>query len=126
MNEWVRKIEAPMEVEVLEESALAMAQSTIQNAVDQAGISRAEMARKMKRPRSFVSRMLGGSHNLTIKTMSRALWACGFEVRFQTTPVVWTWKAYNGIQTEVELPAQAGSSMPVAMSTASIELPVCA
>lgn len=74
-------------VEILEETALAMAQATIQNALTRSGMTRAEFARRLKRPPSFVSRMLSGDHNLTIKTMARALAACGQEVRFETAPL---------------------------------------
>ena len=88
MNIWMTP---PSKVEILEESALAMAQSTIQGAVDAAGISKADLARKIGCNRSFVSRMLTGSHNLTIKTMARTLAACGFEVRFEKVRIEWNW-----------------------------------
>lgn len=113
MNEWMKSSQVRVDPEVLEETALAMAQATIQNAINQTDINRAELARKMNRPRSFVSRMLSGRHNLTIKTMARALAACGLEVRFSTTPVEWNW------DTQMEMPLgeqdpcpQAGSTMP--------------
>jgi len=73
--------------DILEEGALAVAQATIQNAIDHSGISRAELARRLDRPRSFVSRMLCGDHNLTIRTMARALLACGYELRFDSVPL---------------------------------------
>jgi hypothetical protein len=94
MNEWViryRKPQPEPDMEILEESALAMAQATIQNAINASGISRSELARRMNRPRSFVTRMLSGDHNLTVKTMSRALAACGYELRFGYEPIYWGW-----------------------------------
>lgn len=92
MNEqWVAISHEDPDFEVLSESALAMAQATIQNAMDKSKISRATLARKMDTPRSFISRMLSGSHNLTIKTMARALAACGYEIAFSLTPVRWYW-----------------------------------
>jgi transcriptional regulator with XRE-family HTH domain len=75
------------DLEILEEGALAMAQSTIQNAINLSEITRAELARRLGRPRSFISRMLRGDHNLTIKTMARTLLACGYEVRFSIEPL---------------------------------------
>ena len=100
-----------VDLEVLEESALAMAQSTIQSAITKSGISRAEMARRMNRNRSFISHMLTGSHNLTIKTMARSLAVCGFEVRFEPVALEWTWVDIAPTpQKEVE-PANAGSTM---------------
>jgi transcriptional regulator with XRE-family HTH domain len=91
MSEWVGALNNPIDVEVLEESALAMAQSTIQNAIDEAQISRSDLARRMQISRSGISRILSGSHNLTIKTMAKALAGCGREVRFETVPIVWNW-----------------------------------
>src|SRR5713226_5968222 len=108
MSSWLNPMDAPIDVEVLEEAALAMAQSTIQNAINQARISRADLARKMERPRSFISLMLSGSHNLTIKTMSRALAACGFEVRFQHVPIAWNWRSTApAVPADRHLPAHA-------------------
>ncbi len=113
MTHWVRQPTAPIDVEVLEESALAMAQSTIQNAINEAGITRADLARKMECPRSFVSRMLSGNHNLTVKTMSKSLAACGFEVRFQRVPIMWNWGTQVPNHSEETLPALAGSTMSI-------------
>ncbi|MDE2814078.1 MAG: helix-turn-helix transcriptional regulator [Gemmatimonadota bacterium] len=73
--------------EVLSESALAQAQAVIQNAMDQTSTSRADLARGMNRSRSFVSRFLSGSHNLTIKTMARAALVCGYEIKFGLAPL---------------------------------------
>ena len=107
---WIGNIDSEVDIEVLEESALARAQATIQNAMDEVGISRADLAHRMNRNRSFVTRMLCGNHNLTVKTMSRALVACGFEVKFERVPVVWNWESH--VVSEKALPAQAGSAVP--------------
>jgi len=124
MSHWVRHIGSEIDVGVLEESALACAQSTIQNAINQAGISKAALAREMNCHRSFVSRMLSGNHNLTIKTMSRALAACGFEVRFQQVPIAWNWKGNTpSVPAEKQLPAHAGSTMSAGILPAGIVVP---
>jgi hypothetical protein len=81
----------PVDFEVLQESALAIAQATLENALESSGITRSELAKKMNRPRSFISRMMSGSHNLTIKTFALALAACGLEPRFAFTPIQWGW-----------------------------------
>jgi plasmid maintenance system antidote protein VapI len=94
MNEqWVTGDPNDPDVDVLSESALAMAQATLQNAIDGSGISRADLARKLDAPRSFVTRILSGSHNLTIKTMARCLAACGYEIQFGVKPIQWNWAA---------------------------------
>jgi plasmid maintenance system antidote protein VapI len=115
MTQWVtpRQETQPVDVEILEEAALVTAQATIQNAIEQAHLSRADLARSMGRPRSFVSRMLSGNHNLTIRTMARALAACGLEAHFSYGPIMWGW-----VQPEMppqgcdQVPAQAGTPVP--------------
>ncbi len=127
MSHWVRHLGSEIDVGVLEESALAMAQSTIQNAINQVGITKADLARKMDCHRSFVSRMLSGNHNLTIKTMSRALAACGYEVRFQRAPIVWNWRSTAPVvQCEKHLPAHAGSTSPPESHAVGLVVPACA
>lgn len=89
-EKWVSGRDEP-DFEILTESALALAQSTIQNAMDKADLSKADLARKMAHPRSYISRILSGSHNLTVKTMARALLACGYEIEFGMKPIEWHW-----------------------------------
>jgi ribosome-binding protein aMBF1 (putative translation factor) len=59
-------IKSEVDMEVIEETALALAQATIQGAMDDAGMSRAELAQQLNRPKSFITRILTGTHNLTI------------------------------------------------------------
>ncbi len=75
--------------EILEESALCMAQATIQNAITKSNLSRAELARRLGTSRAYVSKMLNseGGNNLTIKTMARILLCCGYEMRFELVPI---------------------------------------
>ena len=98
------------DLEVLEESALAMAQATIQNAMDEASISKADLARSMDRQRSFITRMLSGHHNLTVKTMARSLLACGYQIEFGVAPIVWNWPASAATEIEFnEVPSSEGT-----------------
>lgn len=120
MNQWLIRREEP-DLEVLEESALFMAQATIQDAINEAGLSRADLAKRMNCPRSFITRMMSGRHNLTVKTMARAMLACGFEVGFKRTPIIWNWMPHEsslGQHTEV-VPAHAGAT-PVLCALAAI------
>jgi len=80
-----------LELTLLEETALAVAQATIQNAIDDAGITRAEMARRMGCSRSFVTRIMQGDHNLTVKTLARALGTCGRQVILGVAEPQCTW-----------------------------------
>ena len=107
MTNWIIKRDEP-DLEVLEESALFMAQATIQNAINDARLSRSELAKRMNCPRSFVTRMMSGRHNLTVRTMARAVLACGFEVGLSRSPIVWNW-----------MPKQC-SEHPQGVSTATV------
>ena len=120
-DEWV---EDAVDLDIVEETALAMAQSAIQTAIDKSGISRTEMARRMKCNRSLVSRLLSGSHNLTVKTMARSMAVCGFEVRFEQTVLEWNWGELVAPQ-EDEVPANAGTTM-LKTDVSSIVVPALA
>lgn len=105
----------PIDDEILEESALAGAQAAIQNVMDRSGLKKADVARKMGRPASFISRMLRGGHNLTVKTLARALAACGFEVRFVARPIHWGWLTPTAPSNPKAVPGGGSSdSHPVA------------
>lgn len=109
MTHWIVRQEEP-DLEVLEESALFTAQATIQNALNDAGLSRAELAKRMDCPRSFVTRMMSGRHNLTVRTMSRAILACGYEVGFTRKKIAWNWMPIRcSISTTKGVPAGAGT-----------------
>jgi transcriptional regulator with XRE-family HTH domain len=109
-NQWVGSMNNPIDIEVLEESALAMAQSTIQNVILESNISKSDLARRMEIGRSGITRMLSGSHNLTIKTMARALAVCGREVRFEAVPILWNWKTTPQPKHGETLPTNVGST----------------
>lgn len=113
MSNWIARCHIPVDYEILEESALAMAQSTIQNAINAANISQSDLARRMRCNRSVISRILGGGHNLTIKTMAKALAACGSEVRFQTVPIEWNWASNPAPKNEERLTAHPVNRMPM-------------
>lgn len=108
-NQRVGSLNNPIDIEVLEESALAMAQSTIQNVINESMISKSDLARRLEIARSGITRMLSGSHNLTIKTMAKVLAVCGHEVRFEAVPIVWNWQSVPQPSGEA-LPASVGST----------------
>jgi len=115
MIEWAKPREwkeNAVDLEIVEETALAMAQSTIQNAISKSGIHQAEVARRMKCDRSFITRILSGRQNLTIKTMARSLAVCGFEVQFQPVPLQLNWVETPFEHEEME-PANAGSPIVI-------------
>lgn len=72
------------ESEIIQEAALAQAQAVIQMAMNDAVLTKKQLATRMNRPLVFVTRMMEGDHNLTVKTLAAALAACNREVRFGT------------------------------------------
>jgi hypothetical protein len=84
-----------LDLDQMEEVALAMAQAEIENAVSCSGLKYSEVAERAERPRSFISKILRGNHNLTIRTMARMFAACGYELRFGREPVAAAWVSYG-------------------------------
>ena len=106
------------DLESLDEMSLAMAQAEIQIAMDESGLKKSELADKLGRPRSFISRILSGNHNLTIRTMARVFGACGFEIRFNRVPVEVVWNM-DEPRTVTRIPARAGVS-PMSVTTVTL------
>jgi plasmid maintenance system antidote protein VapI len=108
-------VEEPVDVELVQGAALAMAQATIQQAICKRKISRTDLAKRMGRQRSFVTRMMSGNYNMTIKTFALALAACAYRPTFGFAPVTWTWVDDNDKPTVTKdpVPASAGTLMRV-------------
>lgn len=64
------------------EATVTMAQSTICEAMERANVRPSELARRLQVSRPYVSKLLNGGANLTVRQLARVLWALGFEVRF--------------------------------------------
>jgi transcriptional regulator with XRE-family HTH domain len=76
------------QIGILEESALAMAQATISNAMIRKKLTQGDLAKRLgHNHRSYVCRLLGGERSMTIRTLSRVLAACGYEIRFKIVPI---------------------------------------
>jgi transcriptional regulator with XRE-family HTH domain len=65
-----------------EEMTLAMAQSWICIALRRSKVKKSELARRLGVSRPYVSNLLSGGENLTLRQLARVMWALGFEVRF--------------------------------------------
>jgi len=63
-----------------EERAIINLTRQVQMALDAAGLSRAEVAQLLGTSRSFVSQVLNGSANMTLKTLGALMWAAGRQV----------------------------------------------
>jgi hypothetical protein len=133
MTEWMStatQLEGalPVDYEILQETAIGMAQLTIQKALNRSSLKgRSGLAEKMGRSRSFITRMLSGSHNLTIKTFALALAACGFEPTFGFQPIQWGWMAEKPVAIACEsVPTTGGGQFHGNVSSVSMEVPILA
>ena len=68
-------------------------ESTIVNLTEQIceimeteGISRADLARRLGKSRAWVTKVLHGDRNLTLKTITEVLWELGYKSSIQTEP----------------------------------------
>jgi transcriptional regulator with XRE-family HTH domain len=51
------------------------------------GVTRAELARRLGKSRAYIMQMLNGSANLTVRTLAEVAYALGAEVRLEAAPV---------------------------------------
>ena len=63
-----------------EERAIAVITRAVQKAIDDAGLSRSDVAKVLGTTKSYVSQVLNGSTNMTLKTLGALLWASGQQV----------------------------------------------
>ncbi len=63
-----------------QDEAVSVLTSAVQKAIDDAGLSRADVARLLGTTKSYVSQVLNGSTNMTLKTLGAFLWAAGRQV----------------------------------------------
>jgi hypothetical protein len=119
------------DLERYEELAIATAQLDMEVAIAKSGLQRSEIADVMGRPKSFISKIMGGGHNLTIRTMARLFAACGFELRFGKVSTVKHWSAVTLTAEEPQVATGASSEARadannVACAGASEEMPCAA
>ena len=69
------------EIDAEGEAALAMVQSTIQNAIDKSGKTHAEIETTLCVPRGYLCKNMRGDARVTVYEVGRILAACGFELR---------------------------------------------
>jgi len=55
--------------------------------MEQQGVSKAELARRLGRSRAYVTRLLSGSANMTVRTLAEVAYALGAEVKLQAASV---------------------------------------
>ena len=63
-----------------EDEAITVLTSAVHDALNAAGLSRAEIADLLGTTRSYVTQVLSGSTNMTLRTLGALLWASGQQV----------------------------------------------
>lgn len=66
------------------EGLVTDASETIARLMAEQKITKAELARRLKKSRSWVTQMLSGTENLTVRTLAEAVYALGAEIRLET------------------------------------------
>ena len=72
---------------VLVESALARSQCAVQLAIDGAGITQTELARRLTLEQGNISLRLSGRHGMSVRTLAKTVLACGYDLRFEIVPL---------------------------------------
>jgi len=68
-------------VKIAEESAIAQAQALMYRAMKGAGLTKAALARRLRRSRATVTITLADGHGLRLRTVARWLDACGYALK---------------------------------------------
>ncbi len=64
------------------------------------GVTKAELARRLGKSRAYITQMLSGSANLTVRTLAEVAYALGVEVKLEAVPI----EAVEREQPQAELP----------------------
>jgi hypothetical protein len=71
-----------------QETCMLTVTMALVRALESKGITRTALAERIERTPGFVSQVLNGSRNMTLKTMADILWACGLQLHdLETCPI---------------------------------------
>ncbi len=71
------------------ETLVAEAAEVIAKLMDEQNVTKAELARRLNKSRSWVTQMLSGRSNFTIRTLAEVMYALGAEVKLQAQLPSW-------------------------------------
>jgi len=74
------------------------------------GVTKAELARRLGKSRAYITQMLSGSANLTVRTLAEVAYALGAEVKLEAVPVEGVVR--ERVRAELELPVWKVIEMP--------------
>src|ERR1022692_4037273 len=81
LSVYQRKVVKPERHRDLEQEILLVsATELICQLIEQDGVSRAELARRIGKSKAFVTQLLSGSRNITLRTLADVAWALGARV----------------------------------------------
>ena len=66
--------------EYAQERAIVAVTEAVERAIEQAGISRTEIAKRLGASKGHITQVLSGTRNMTLRTLGDLLWAAGFEL----------------------------------------------
>jgi transcriptional regulator with XRE-family HTH domain len=72
---------------VAEETLIADATELICQVMEQDGVSRQELARRLGKTKGFVSQLLTGERNMTLRTLADVLFALGHRFELTVKPL---------------------------------------
>ena len=87
LERWDRMFkEAEQTVDYWVEAAIIEFTMDIDRLMDEQGVSRAELARRLGTSRAYVTKLLGGNANFTLETMTKVAMALGGAVHVHIAP----------------------------------------
>jgi plasmid maintenance system antidote protein VapI len=71
------------------EALVAEASEVIAGLMDEQKVSKADLARRLNKSRAWVTQLLSGKANMTVRTLAELAYALGAEVKLQAQPPSW-------------------------------------
>ena len=86
---WLEELTSTPEelLEFQQEKSILHITQRIWDLMEETGVSRAELASRLGKSRSFVSQVLSGRTNMTVRTLSSILTALGRDFRLEISPL---------------------------------------
>ena len=72
------------------EALVAEASEVIASLMAEQNLSKADLARRLNKSRAWVTQLLSGKANMTVRTLAEVVYALGAEVKLQAQPPSWT------------------------------------
>lgn len=75
--------------QVTVESLVTEAAEVVAKLMSERGVSKAELARKLGKSRAWVTQLLSGEANMTVRTLAEVVYALDAEVKLETVAPSW-------------------------------------